>query len=165
MKRPNSSMQLTRAADYGVRVMIQLALPESDGRVSLPGLAQATDAPESFLSKVLQELARAGFLSSHRGQCGGFSITPRGREVTIRQVIEAIDGPICLNVCLANGRPCLRTARCPAHPVWAQAQHAMLDVLNSVTVTAMAGQALALRSDRSPKAARIHPPAARPARP
>ena len=59
MKTCNSSMQLTRAADYGVRVMIHLAGLPQDGRVSLPALAEATGAPESFLSKVLQALARA----------------------------------------------------------------------------------------------------------
>jgi len=67
MKKPNSSMQLTRAADYGVRVMIELAALQGDGRVSLPALARATAAPQSFLSKVLQSLARAGLITSQRG--------------------------------------------------------------------------------------------------
>ena len=79
MKRPNSSMQLTRAADYAVRVMIRLATQPAKERVSLPELAEATDAPESFLSKVLQALSRAGLISSRRGQSGGFEISPRGR--------------------------------------------------------------------------------------
>ena len=108
MKRPNSSMQLTRAADYGVRVMIQLAVPAADGRVSLPALAKATGAPESFLSKVLQALARAGLISSRRGQAGGFRISPRGRVASMLEVIEAIDGAICLNVCMTPGRSCAR---------------------------------------------------------
>ncbi len=50
MKKPGSPMQLTRAADYAVRVMIHLAKPAADGRVSLPKLAAAAGAPESFLS-------------------------------------------------------------------------------------------------------------------
>ncbi len=60
MKRPNSSMQLTRAADYAVRVMVQLAASPKEQRVLLPELAAATDAPESFLSKVLQALVARG---------------------------------------------------------------------------------------------------------
>ena len=87
-------MQLTRAADYGVRVMIQLAVPAADGLVSLPALAKATGAPESFLSKVLQALARAGLISSRRGQAGGFRISPRGRVASMLEVIEAVDGAI-----------------------------------------------------------------------
>ncbi len=141
MKRPNSSMQLTRAADYAVRVMIQLAVPSADGRVSLPALAKATGAPESFLSKVLQALAHAGLISSRRGQAGGFRISPRGRAVSMLDVIEAIDGDICLNLCMIPGRSCSRKARCPAHPVWVEAQQAMLAVLSSTTVAEMAGQA------------------------
>ena len=141
MMRPNSSMQLTRAADYAVRVMIQLAVLPNDGRVSLPLLARATGAPESFLSKVLQTLARSELISSQRGQSGGFRITPRGRQTSMREVIEAIDGAICLNVCLMHGRSCPRKAHCPAHPVWVRAQQAMLQVLSNASIAAMAAQA------------------------
>ena len=91
-----------------VRVMIHLAGSPSEERVSLPELAEATDAPESFLSKVLQALSRAGLISSRRGQSGGFQISQRGREASMLEVIEAIDGPICLNVCLVSGRSCHR---------------------------------------------------------
>jgi Rrf2 family protein len=141
MKRANSSMQLTRAADYAVRVMIRLAALPAHARVSLPSLARATDAPESFLSKVMQSLARAELITSQRGQSGGFSITPRGRQASMREVIEAIDGAICLNVCLMHGPSCPRKARCPAHSVWAKAQQAMLQVLSGSSIAAMAAHA------------------------
>jgi len=138
MKRANSSMQLTRAADYAVRVMIELAALPVDARVSLPSLAHATGAPESFLSKVLQSLTRGEFITSQRGQSGGFRITSRGRQASMREVIEAIDGVICLNVCLMHGRSCARKTRCPAHPVWVRAQQAMLQVLADSSIIAMA---------------------------
>lgn len=134
-------MQLTRAADYGVRVMIHLATLPDDLRVLLPTLAEATGAPESFLSKVLQALARAGLIGSRRGKTGGFTILPRGRQASLHDVIEAIDGPIHLNVCLTNGESCERSVTCPAHPVWAQAQRAMLDVLMRASITEMAQRA------------------------
>lgn len=138
MKRPNSSMQLTRGADYAVRVMICLAGSLHEERVSLPALAEATDAPESFLSKVLQALARAELISSQRGQSGGFKISSRGRTASMLEVIESIDGPICLNVCLVSGRSCRRKAHCVAHPVWAQAQEAMVRVLAAATIADLA---------------------------
>ena len=97
-------MQLTRAADYAVRVMVYLAAQPAEARILLPALAEATDAPESFLSKVLQALARAGFISSRRGQAGGFAILERGTQASMREVVEAIDGPMCLNVCLMTER-------------------------------------------------------------
>lgn len=137
----NSSMQLTRAADYAVRVMVYLATLPDDKRALLPDLASVTEAPESFLSKVLQSLAHAGLISSRRGKLGGFTILVRGREATMLQVVEAIDGPICLNVCLNGGKGCNRKPTCPAHPVWSRAQRAMLDVLMSVTVSSMAAKA------------------------
>jgi Rrf2 family protein len=153
-------MQLTRAADYAVRVMIQLAVLPNDGRVSLPSLARATGAPESFLSKVLQTLARAGIISSRRGQAGGFRITPRGRQASMREVIEAIDGVICLNVCLMHGRSCPRKARCPAHPIWVRAQQAMLQVLSNASIAAMATQASPARPGHQIGGARaLHIPA------
>ena len=82
--------------------MIYLATLPTDERALLPALAEATDAPESFLSKVLQALAHARLITSRRGKSGGFSILPRGREASMYEVIEAIDGAICLNVCLSG---------------------------------------------------------------
>ena len=142
-------MQLTRAADYAVRVMVHLATLPEEIRVLLPDLAEATAAPESFLSKVLQALARAHLISSRRGKLGGFAILPRGREATMREVIESIDGPICLNLCLNGGKDCERKSWCPAHPVWARAQRAMIDVLMSVTVAAMAARSQPAASSAS----------------
>jgi len=142
MKRPSSSMQLTRAADYGVRVMVHLAAAPGGRRLLLPELAEAADAPGSFLSKVLQALARAGLITSRRGQAGGFAISARGLRANMREVIEAVDGPLRLNLCLTAGAPCSRKSWCPAHPVWARAQRAMMDVLESATVAGLAGQAV-----------------------
>ena len=99
------------------------------------------------MSKVLQALARAGLITSRRGQAGGFSLTTRGANSTIRDVIEAVDGPIRLNVCLIAGRSCSRKSWCPAHPVWAQAQQAMFDVLDRATVAELAGNAVSARQE------------------
>ena len=141
MKRTNSSMQLTRAADYAVRVMIHLATLPVHEREFLPALAESTGAPLSFLSKVLQALSRARLITSQRGQSGGFAILPRGRNASMRDVIEAIDGPLRLNVCLISARACGRSKWCPAHTVWVDAQRAMLDVLSGALIGDLALQA------------------------
>jgi len=134
----SSAMQLTRAADYELRVMIHLATLPAGQRALLPALACATEAPKSFLSKILQALCRAGFIASQRGQSGGFQILASGRQASIRAVIEAIDGPISLNLCLISGASCKRSSQCPAHPVWVRAQEAMLEVLSTATVAELA---------------------------
>jgi Rrf2 family protein len=146
MKRYNSSMQLTRAADYAVRVMLHLCTLPARERALLPALALATDAPESFLSKVLQALSRARLIASRRGKSGGFEILPQGRQASIREVIEAIDGPLHLNVCLISKLSCARKAWCPAHSVWARAQRAMLDVLSSAVISELAAPGGAIQT-------------------
>jgi Rrf2 family protein len=138
--KSSSSMQLTRAADYGIRVMIYLAALPGNKRVMLPTLADATGAPGSFLSKILQALSRAGLITSRRGQAGGFQILPLGREASIRTVIEVIEGPVTLNRCLANGESCSRKSWCPAHPVWVRAQQAMVEVLDAAKIADLAFQ-------------------------
>jgi Rrf2 family iron-sulfur cluster assembly transcriptional regulator len=137
--RWNASMQLTRAADYGVRVMLHLASVENGERVSLADLVAATGTPDSFLSKVLQGLARAGLVTSRRGPSGGFEISMRGRHASMREVIEAIDGRMCLNVCLSERRSCARKDWCPAHKVWVKAQAAMLEVLGTAMIGELVG--------------------------
>ena len=131
-------MQLTRAADYAVRVMIYLAALNPGERASLPSIGEATAAPESFLSKVLQGLTRAHLITSRRGPSGGFEISPLGRHASVLDVVEAIDGPISLNVCLNLRRSCTRKGWCPAHPVWAKAQEAMVGVLSSAMIADLA---------------------------
>lgn len=140
MRKTNSSMQLTRAADYGVRVMIYLAAADAETRISLFDLAVQTNAPDSFLSKVLQALSRAGYITSRRGQSGGFKMSNKGREASMLNVIEAVDGRICLNTCLIAGKSCNRKHSCPAHPIWADAQRAMLQVLGAATIANLAAE-------------------------
>jgi len=127
-------MQLTRAADYAVRVMIHLAGLPSGTRTSRGHLAVAADCPEQFLSKVMQSLTRAGLVVSHRGNTGGFELAAMHRGASLLEVIEAIEGPIYLNVCLNRDQSCTRKGWCPAHPVWVEAQSAMVAVLRRVTI-------------------------------
>ena len=138
-------MQLTRAADYAVRVMIHLAGFPPATRVSRSELSAAADCPEQFLSKVLQHLTRAGLMISHRGNTGGFEIEASHRSATLLEVVEAIEGPIKLNVCLTSDHGCNRQGWCPAHPVWARAQQAMIDVLASANIAELARKAAETR--------------------
>jgi Rrf2 family protein len=131
-------MQLTRAADYGIRAMIHLAsLPEGT-RAPLPDISLATNVPPAFLSKVLQALTHSHMVASSRGASGGFHALASGRKASLRQLIEAIDGPISLNACVLAGDNCQRKAHCPAHPVWLRAQQAMLAVLHATNVAELA---------------------------
>jgi Rrf2 family protein len=130
-------MQLTRAADYGVRVMIHLTNASQGLRLSLTNLAEAAEVSPAFLSKVLQRLVRAGLVTSRRGKRGGFELLDRGRHASLMDVLNALDGAPALNVCLLDGG-CHRCAWCAAHTVWVEAQARMRDVLTSATIERMA---------------------------
>jgi Rrf2 family protein len=131
-------MQLTRAADYAVRVMIHLAGLPPGTRVSRSELSTSAECPEQFLCKVLQSLTRAGMILSHRGNTGGFELDERRRDASLLEIVQAIEGPIHLNVCLNHDHGCLRQSWCPAHGVWADAQRALSDVLAKATISDMA---------------------------
>jgi Rrf2 family protein len=131
-------MQVTRATDYAVRIMVELAsLPPGD-KAQLNELIESTGVRGSFLSKVVQRLVHAGMVSSHRGTRGGFSMRVSGEEVTLLDVIEAIEGPTQMNLCLASGPSCERKSWCGVHPVWQKAQSAFVQELASVTVARLA---------------------------
>jgi len=134
-------MQLTRAADYAVRVMIHLAGLPPETRASRAELAVAAECPEQFLSKVLQSLTRAGLVLSHRGNTGGFELPNNHRTATMLDVVEAIEGPMRLNICLTSDRACARQDWCPAHDVWVNAQAAVAAVLRGTTITELAQKA------------------------
>ncbi|HUN88319.1 MAG TPA: Rrf2 family transcriptional regulator [Terriglobales bacterium] len=137
-------MQLTRAADYAVRVMVHMAGMPAGRTVRLRTLALAVSVPESFLAKVLQTLVRAGLVISRRGPDGGFELVPSSMQASILDVVEAIDGPVQLNACLGEEGCCEHKDWCPVQSVWAEAQIAMLSVLSRDTV----GE-LALRAARN----------------
>jgi Rrf2 family protein len=134
-------MQLTRAADYGVRVMIQLANETPGTRVSLTELADAAEVSAAFLSKVLQRLVKAGLVASRRGKRGGFELVDRGRASSLFEILDALDGVPALNVCLLDGG-CHRSATCAAHSVWLEAQQRMRAVLIDATLQDLAQETL-----------------------
>ncbi len=131
-------MQLTRAADYAVRVVTHLASEPAGTVVSKSVLSRVSDAPESFLAKILQALTRAGLIEARRGVEGGFLLLERGAQASLLDVVESIDGPISLNVCLNAEVSCHRSNGCAAHQVWRRAQEAMLAVLREAKIAEMA---------------------------
>jgi Rrf2 family protein len=131
-------MQINRATDYAVRATIHLARVPASTRVPGPELAQAIGAPESFVSKVLQQLVQAGLVTSQRGMRGGFRLARRAADMSLLEVVEAIEGPTQLNLCLPQGPNCSMKAWCGAHPVWAEAQAALVKVLGKASIAQLA---------------------------
>jgi Rrf2 family protein len=120
--------------------MIHLASLPVGSRPNRAELAAAAECPEQFLSKVLQNLTRAGLVTSHRGNTGGFELPRNRRNASLLEVVEAVEGPIRLNLCLTSNHACERQSWCPAHSVWAEAQGAMAEVLRNATIANLAQQ-------------------------
>ncbi|HEY1468353.1 MAG TPA: Rrf2 family transcriptional regulator [Candidatus Acidoferrum sp.] len=127
-------MQINRATDYAVRVMIHLATLPPGSKAQLIALERATGVRGSFLSKVMQRLVHRGFVASHRGNGGGFCLRVDSNETSLLEVIEAMEGPTRLNQCLATGASCERKPWCGVHPVWERAQATLRNVLASVSI-------------------------------
>jgi Rrf2 family protein len=131
-------MQFTRASDYAVRVLSYLA--NANGSVSrAQSIAAATDIPESFLAKILGQLSHAGMVRSHRGARGGFSLAVDPRAVSLLNVVEAMEGPLRLNLC-ATPEPCVYSGRCPIQKVWQQAEESLRETLRSQKILDLAAE-------------------------
>jgi Rrf2 family transcriptional regulator, iron-sulfur cluster assembly transcription factor len=136
-------LQLTRGGEYAVRAMTYLARFPEGHVASLRDIGQAQDIPESFLAKILQSLVHAGLAVSQRGARGGFALARPAEQITMRDVIEAVDGPISVNLCALDPEDCKRSGSCEVHKAWLRAQEQLMDVLGGVTLHALAPQPVA----------------------
>lgn len=125
-------MQLTRQGDYAIRTVFALAEVEGE-LLTQKEIAARQEIPEAFLAKIAQLLSRAGLVSTTRGAGGGMVLARPAAEITLKDVVEAVEGPFALNLCLQGPGSCSRQSFCVIHPVWAEAQAAMLAVLDGVT--------------------------------
>jgi len=127
-------MQITRAADYAVRVMLHLATLPPGARANRTELARTAGAPASFVAKVLQRLVDTQLVRSRPGRRGGFELARAANELSLLDIVTAVEGPMCLNECLPGGDGCPRSSWCTAHPVWRDAQAALQTVLGAATL-------------------------------
>ena len=130
-------MELTRKGEYAIRGIIYLA-QQPPGRVSLISeIAAASDVPQTFLAKIFQSFAKLGLVSSSRGTGGGFTLARPASAITLREVVEAVEGPIVPNRCLM-GSSCDRGGPCRVHAVWRTVQTEVINILDGVTIETLA---------------------------
>jgi len=115
-------MQITRQADYALRAMRFLAKLGPSQRAATRQIAEVQQIPPSFLAKIISQLAIAGLIHTSRGARGGVSLAHSPGEISVLDVVEAIDGPIALNECTSTPPGCPLSDDCPLHPVWCAAQ-------------------------------------------
>ena len=128
-------MQITRQADYAVRAVLYLARLGQTERAATSQVAQEQHIPPSFLAKIISQLSIAGLLHTSRGARGGVTLAREPGDITLLEVIEAIDGPIMLNECVGDTETCTFDDKCPLRPVWCEAQN---DLVNRLKGTSFA---------------------------
>jgi Rrf2 family protein len=126
-------MQITRQADYAVRAVLYLARLGTDHRAATSQIAQEQQIPPSFLAKIVSQLSVAGLLQTSRGARGGVSLARVPEDISLLEVVEAIDGPIMLNECVAGNGVCIFGDTCPMRPVWCDAQAELVQHLRGTT--------------------------------
>ncbi len=137
--------QITRRADYATRIMIELGGQAEGHWLQAQQIAQKTAVPRAFLHKITADLATAGLVKTFPGPTGGLALMRPANQITLLQILEAIDGPVCLNVCQLRPAECSRDLICPAHTFWGRLQASIVQQLQSVNVAQLAAEAAVLK--------------------
>lgn len=124
-------MQITRQADYAVRAVLYLATIEPHGRATTAQIAHEQHIPPTFLAKIISQLSAAGVVRAIRGANGGVALAHPADEITLLEIVEAIDGPITLNSCLNDPTSCPLNGDCPVCNVWREAQDSLTAYLRA----------------------------------
>jgi len=127
-------MQLTRSGEYALRGLIFLAKQPADRLALVSEISKVQNIPKTYLAKIFQRLSKVGLLRSIRGLNGGFALARPAQKITMREVIEALEGPIALNRCLLREGECNEEKGCSLHQVLGEAQERLLDIFNRTTM-------------------------------
>ena len=130
-------MLITRKADYATRCMIQLAVDPA-AVLSVAELAPAIHVSEAFTAKVMQSLTKAGLVESVRGARGGFRLARPPADISLLAVLEALQGPLAINVCVDHGQGCELSPGCVVHPVWCDLRRDLESRLRAVDFATLA---------------------------
>lgn len=133
-------MELTRKGEYAIRGILYLAR-QPKGKLSLAGeIADASGVPKTFLAKILQDFTKVGLVNSFRGTGGGFTLARPPDSITLREVVEAVEGPVLPNRCLIGAGSCERDVSCLVHPVWKRVRDEIVRILDDVTIEELASE-------------------------
>jgi len=132
-------LKLTKKADYGLISLKHLALHGQHKSASAKEMAEAYRIPMPILSKVLQKLAREGFLVSEQGTNGGYRLARDPSTITALEVIRAIDGPILLTACFTKQGDCELTSKCIVREPLRRVLEGIQNLLGSITISDISG--------------------------
>jgi len=126
-------MKLSVAAELAIRGVSILAARYGDGPITLSDLCDAKDLPKQYLAKIFSSLSRADLVTPIRGKRGGYKLSHPPEDITLLQVIEAVEGPLALNLCQYDPPKC-NESDCPLRNIWDELQETLRSKLQSVTL-------------------------------
>jgi Rrf2 family protein len=148
-------LQLTRQADYGLRLTLEIAA-HTEEAIRTAEVARRQQIPYQFLRKVAQTLVSSGLLTSERGMRGGLSLGRPAEEITVLDLVRVFGSP-SLNRCTSDPPRCDRRALCAVHPVWAEAQNQVEQVLSGARLSDMVARQAALDRGRPEPELNVRP--------
>src|SRR6266498_5226575 len=144
--RDTHMLRINRQTDYAVRVILALAKRREGARLSSADIQQEMLIPKAFMSRIVAQLSRDGLVNTFPGREGGLMLPCPASQITLRDVVEAFEGPILLSACLqVKGEDdCPFQASCPVRPKWGRVQVAMLREMASITFEDLAKESLGI---------------------
>jgi len=137
-------LKINRQTDYAARVLLALAKRGAGARLSSAHIQQEILIPKAFMSRIVAQLSRTGLLNTFPGRDGGLMLPRPTSQITLRDVVEAFEGPILLSACLEvkGEADCPFQSNCPVRPKWGRVQVAMMREMASITFEDLAKESL-----------------------
>ncbi|OGE23174.1 MAG: hypothetical protein A2V51_03665 [Candidatus Dadabacteria bacterium RBG_19FT_COMBO_40_33] len=132
-------MQVSKTLDYAVRSLTYLS-KEPVGRLNIKEISQNQHIPLNYLAKIMRKLVNKGIVQSMVGPEGGYVLRKSPREITLREVYEAIEGDFRMIDCMEKDSICILHENCAQLPVWDKLQISMVKILESTTLEDMLKQ-------------------------
>jgi Rrf2 family protein len=131
-------LRLSKKADYALMAMKHLALRGDRSSSSAREIAEQYDIPIELMAKVLQRLVQRGLLASHQGTRGGYHLARQPGQISVADVIQAIDGPVTVTACSTDDGSCDQFAKCNVRdPLW-KVRERILTALGECTIAELA---------------------------
>lgn len=143
-------LQISRKIEYGLRAMVFLASMPRGLTIPFREIARRMDVPEDFMAKILKILVSKELVQSTRGARGGYKLSRPAAEISMLDVIEAVEGPVIVNVCQDTHDACAVSNSCTMYSVWKLGQERMLEVYRTSTLDKLAMRQLHTTSTAFP---------------
>jgi Rrf2 family protein len=127
-------MRLSTRSRYGVRMMLALAARGGSSPIFLKDIARGEDISEKYLSQIIIPLKAHGLVHTFRGAHGGYILGRPASDITLREIIEPLEGDLGFVDCVTNSAVCGRSTECVTRGIWSEMSARMIDYLESVTL-------------------------------